>query len=47
MVRIFLVVVAAGLVILAAAIAFLGLYPPSPTPHAVERVLPNEKFSGH
>ena len=47
MVRIFLVVVAAGLVIIGAAAVFLGLYPPNPTPHAVEKVLPNEKFQSH
>ncbi len=46
MVRIFLVVVAAGLVIIGAAVVYLGLYPPSPAPHAVEKVLPNEKFPG-
>jgi hypothetical protein len=44
MIRIFLIVVAAGLVILGAAMVFLGGYPPNPTPHPVEKVLPNEKF---
>ncbi len=44
MIRIFLVVVAAGLVIIAATMVFLGSYPPSPTSHPVEKVLPNDKF---
>jgi hypothetical protein len=44
MIRIFVFVVAAGLVVLAATAVFLGLYPPNPAPHPVERVLPNDKF---
>ena len=32
MIRIFLIVVAAGLVVLGAAVVFLGGYPPNPTP---------------
>ena len=44
MIRIFLVVVAAGLVILGATVVILGVYPPNPTPHPVEKVLPNDKF---
>ena len=47
MIRIFLIVVAAGLVIVAATMVFLGSYPPNPTPHPVEKVLPNEKFQSH
>jgi hypothetical protein len=47
MIRIFLVVVAAGLVILGAAVVFFGGYPPNPTPHPVEKVLPNDKFQSH
>ena len=47
MTRIFLIVVAAGLVILGATVVFLGSYPPNPTPHPVEKVLPNDKFQSH
>lgn len=47
MIRIFMIVVAAGLVILGATMVFLGAYPPNPTPKPVERVLPNEKFQSH
>jgi hypothetical protein len=43
-IRIFVFVVAAGLVVLAATAVFLGLYPPNPAPHPVEKVLPNDKF---
>jgi len=44
MIRIFLIVVAVGLVILGATMIFLGAYPPDPTSRSVEKVLPNEKF---
>ena len=47
MIRIFLVVVAAGLVIIGATIVFFGEYPPNPTSHPVEKVLPNDKFQSH
>jgi hypothetical protein len=47
MIRIFLIVVLAGLVILGAAAVFLGAYPPNPTPHPVEKTLPNDKFQSH
>jgi hypothetical protein len=47
MIRIFLIVVLAGLVILGATVVFLGSYPPNPTPHPVEKVLPNDKFQSH
>ena len=47
MIRIFLIVFAAGLVVLAAAVVILGAYPPSPTTHPVEKVLPNDKFQSH
>ena len=30
-----------------AAVVMLGTYPPSPTSHPVEKVLPNDKFQGH
>jgi hypothetical protein len=47
MTRIFLLVVAAGLVVLAAAVVLIGTYPPSPATHPVEKVLPNDKFQTH
>jgi hypothetical protein len=47
MARIFLFVVAAGLVVLAAAVVILGAYPPNPVSHPVEKVLPNDKFQSH
>ena len=47
MVRIFLAVVAAGFVIAAAGVVMLGLHPPSPQTHTVEKVVPNDKFTSH
>ncbi len=47
MIRIFFIVVAAGLVVLGVAVVMLGAYPPNPTPHSVEKVLPNDKFQSH
>ena len=47
MIRIFLIVVAAGVVILGAAAVFLGFNPPNPASHPVEKVLPNDKFQSH
>ena len=44
MTRIFLFVVAAGLVVLIAAVVILGAFPPDPATHPVEKVLPNDKF---
>jgi hypothetical protein len=47
MIRIFLAVVAAGLIVLMGGLLMLGAFPPSPQPHAVEKVVPNDKFSTH
>jgi hypothetical protein len=47
MIRIFLIVVATGLVLLGIAVVFLGAFPPNPAPHPVEKVLPNDKFQTH
>jgi hypothetical protein len=47
MIRIFLVVVAAGLLLLVVGILMLGAFPPNPHPQAVEKVLPNDKFQTH
>jgi hypothetical protein len=44
MIRIFMIVVAAGLVILGAITVYVGLNPPNPTPHTVEKQLPTDKF---
>jgi hypothetical protein len=47
MVRIFLVVVAAGLVIIGAAMVYVAWNPPNPPSHTVEKTLPNDKFQSH
>ena len=47
MTRIFLIVVAAGLVLIGVAVVYLGTFPPNPAPHPVERVLPNDKFQSN
>jgi hypothetical protein len=47
MIRTFLVVVAVGMVFLAAGVVILGAFPPNPHPQPVERVLPTEKFQSH
>jgi hypothetical protein len=47
MTRIFLIVVAAGLVLIGIAVVYLGTFPPNPAPHPVERVLPNDKFQSN
>ena len=47
MIRIFLFVVAAGLVLMGIGLVMLGSFPPTPKPHPVEKVVPNDKFTGH
>src|SRR5690242_16633727 len=47
MIRILFFVVLAGLVALAGGALMLGMFPPAQQPHAVEKVVPNDKFSGH
>jgi translation initiation factor 2 gamma subunit (eIF-2gamma) len=44
MMRIFLAVVVAGLLLLGAAVLLLGAFPPQPHPQPVEKTLPNDKF---
>jgi hypothetical protein len=44
--RIFLIVVAVGLVILAVGVVVLGSFPPNPPAKPVEKVLPNDRFQG-
>ncbi len=46
MIRIFLIVVTAGLVLIGGAMVILGTFPPNPSSHSVEKVLPNDKFQG-
>jgi hypothetical protein len=46
-IRIFLFVVAAGLVLMTIGVVVLGAFPPTPKPHAVEKVVPNDRFSTH
>ena len=47
MIRIFLAVLAVGLVILVGGLLVLGAFPPSPHQQSVEKVVPNDKFSSH
>jgi hypothetical protein len=47
MIRIFLFVVLAGLVALAGGVLILGVFPPTPHSQSVEKVVPNDKFTGH
>ena len=47
MVRIFFFVVLAGLVAAGGIVLMLGAFPPSQHPQAVEKVVPNDKFTTH
>ncbi len=47
MLRAFLMILAAGLIALAAGLAYLGAFPPAPHVQTVEKVLPNDKFQSH
>lgn len=47
MMRIFFIVIMAGVIAIAVGVLMLGEYPPNPTPHPVEKVLPNDKFQSH
>ncbi|HEX3348125.1 MAG TPA: hypothetical protein VHS58_08500 [Acetobacteraceae bacterium] len=42
--RLFFLVVALGIVAFAVALLGLGAFPPTPHPHPVEKVLPNDRF---
>lgn len=46
-IRIFLFVLLAGVVAIAGGVLMLGMFPPSPQPHAIEKVVPNDKFGAH
>ncbi len=45
--NLFLIVVLAGVVVLAIGVVVLGSFPPAPHVQAVEKVLPNDKFQTH
>lgn len=45
--RFFLLVVAIGLLVIGAAVFVLGAFPPTPVPHPVQKVLPNDRFQSH
>ena len=47
MTRIFLIVVVAGVLRLSVGALILGAFPPNPSPHQVEKVLPNDRFQTH
>ncbi len=47
MLRAFLIILAAGLIALAAGFAYLGEFPPSPHVQTVVKVLPNDRFQSH
>ena len=44
MTRIFLIVVAAGILLLAVGLLVIGAFPPSPRTQPIEKVLPNDRF---
>ena len=44
MFRIILVLVAAGLLLLAVGVLMLGAFPPEPRTQQIEKVLPNDRF---
>lgn len=44
MIRVFLIVVALGVLLLAGSLVYIGMFPPNPPVHAVDKTLPNDKF---
>lgn len=46
MIRAFLIVLAAGIVVIGIAMVYFGAFPPTPTPHHVERTVPNDQIKG-
>ena len=44
--RIFVIVVALGLLVLGAGVLALGAFPPTVRQHPVQQVLPNDRFKG-
>jgi hypothetical protein len=47
MVRAFLIVMAVGLIALAAGFAYLGAFPPAAHVQTIDKVLPNDRFQAH
>jgi hypothetical protein len=47
MIRFFLIVIVAGIVLALLGLGFLGLFPPHPAIHHVATVLPNTRFASH
>ena len=45
--RVFLLVVAAGLVLIVIVALVMGLFPPGPRTEQIQRVLPNDRFQTH
>ncbi len=45
--RIFLIVLAVGVLVIAVGMLVLGAFPPAINPHPVQKVLPNDKFQTH
>jgi hypothetical protein len=44
MARVFMIVLAGGLVLVIGGMVYLGAFPPTPAAHPVERTLPNADF---
>lgn len=44
MIRVFLIVIAAGVVLALLGVGYIGLFPPHPVVHQVTTVLPNSQF---
>jgi hypothetical protein len=47
MIRVFLFVITIGVVLLGIGALYLGMFPPNPAPHPVEKTLSNDKFQSH
>jgi len=47
MIRVFLFVIVLGVVLLAAGMIYLGVFPPNPAPHTVQTTIPLNKIQGH
>jgi hypothetical protein len=47
MIRVFLIVLALGVLLLAGGMVYVGLFPPNPPSHTVDKTLPNDKFQAH
>ncbi len=47
MIRVFLIVLGAGLVVLAVAVLFVGIFPPKPHVHTVQHAVPTSALGTH